>query len=545
VGLLLVVSSKAVRAEKIWTNNLSGLWSDGTNWTGHTPPDINAFIRITNDFTKTVTIDALTDATNLTVQKLTINAPPGATNTLLLSSVGVTNPLVFQTGLEMMDGAEIRITNSMLQTLLTNDHVNIDGALTLDSGVIDFGDTTVTSRVGRVTSGTFTINGGTVYAGAMTVGGLTNSSGFLNLNGGTLNVSSLLSAGRNLETTGTVAVLGGQLNVTNDDTRVGDEGTGMMTVSNANLVLNNLQVGRDAPGTFSLQPGGTIQVLFDTVAGRFAPGTGVVSVAGGQLLTAQTLFVGRGGNGQFNLTAGTVSAMTLLVAADTTNSIGASGALTVSGGTLNVNSNLLVGSVSFSTGHVLVTGGTITVTNDIASGVLSVASGSLAMNGGELVCDQLLLTSPVGQLTLNGGTVTTKGTTVANGAPFVVGDGTTVAALHLNGGVHQFANGLVISSNASLSGCGTIIGSIVNHGTIATNCGPAAMDVTFLGRSGTTNFVSFASQAGSTYVLQYKDSLATAIWTDIPPSTNGTGNVIILRDTTASGPARYYRVRTL
>ena len=37
------------------------------------------------------------------------------------------------------------------------------------------------------------------------------------------------------------------------------------------------------------------------------------------------------------------------------------------------------------------------------------------------------------------------------------------------GGTYVFADGLVISSNAKLTGCGTIIGTIVNNGTIATN----------------------------------------------------------------------------
>src|SRR5579859_345390 len=78
-SLLLLVCDPSY-AEKVWTNSLSGLWRDGTNWTGHTAPDINSFIEITNDLTKTVTIDSLTDPTNLTVQKLRLNAPPGATN---------------------------------------------------------------------------------------------------------------------------------------------------------------------------------------------------------------------------------------------------------------------------------------------------------------------------------------------------------------------------------------------------------------------------------------------------------------------------------
>lgn len=618
-------------AEKIWTNSASGFWRDGTNWTGHSAPDITSFIRITNDNSKTVTIDASTPSTNLTVQKLTLSAPPGATNFLLLSSVNVTNPLIFQTGLELMDGAAIQITNSALQTLLTNDHINIDGLLQLDSGWIDFGGTTVTARVGRATSGTFTINGGTVYAGAMTVGGLTNSAGFLNLNGGTLLVSSFLSSGRNLSTTGSVAVLGGQLIVTNDDTRVGDDGWGKMVVSNATANLNNVQVGRDNMGTLTLQTGAVVQVMLDVVAGRFATGTGVVSVVGGQLVSAQTIFLDRGGYGELDLSAGVVQAGALLVAADTTNSIGATGLLSVSGGDLLLSTRLQVGSFGYSTGQVSIANGAVLVTNSGAAGVVAVSAGMLRLSGGGLTADSLLVTNPAGQLIFDGGTLTTKGTTVANGAPFVIGNGTAPATFFMNGGTHSFPNGLVISKNATLAGCGTIIGNIVNNGTISTNCGTvvgaptitsapqdqtvlpkgaATFNVTasgtapmayqwqghgtnlpgatsssltltniqlsdaglynvvvtnqagsvtspsarlrvlepvtfsFQARTGSTNAFSFTSISGLTYTLQYKDFITNAAWTDLLPSVTGTGGTILLRDTTATGPQRFYRVHT-
>ena len=631
-ALLWLASLAPACAEKIWTNSASGLWQDGTNWSGHTAPNIASFIRITNDLSKTITIDSLTDPANLTVQTLTLSAPPGATNLLLLSSAGVTNPLVFQTGLELQDGAALRITNSGLQTLLTNDHVNIDGMLTLDSGFIDFGDTTVTARVGRVTSGAFTINGGTVSAGAVTVGGLTNSSGFLNLNGGLLNVSSFLSAGRNLGTTGFVTVAGGQLNVTNDDTRIGDEGVGQFTFSNAVAALNNLQVGRNNTGQLTLQSSGLIQVLSDTIVGRFAGGKGTVSVTGGQLqASGQRIYVGRGGSGELDLSSGSVEAAGLLVAADSTNSVGAAGTLAMTGGSLLLSSNFWIGSASYSTGQVLVAGGVVIVTNASTSGFLSVASGNLSLAGGEITADQLLVTNPAGQLAFSGGTLSSRGTTIANGAPFVVGDGVSAATLYLNGGVHSFANGLVISKNATLAGCGTIVGSIVNNGTIATNCGgsvvapgivtppqsqsvasggsatfsvtasgtlplayqwlaygtnlpgatadsysrtnlqsadmgsylvvitnaagavtspPASLRVVsgvlfdVQGHNGATNTIAFTSVTGFTYTLQYKDSLNSTIWTNLLPSTNGTGGQISLLDTSAAGAQRFYRILT-
>src|SRR5262249_16800110 len=139
----------------------------------------------------------------------------------------------------------------------------------------------------------------------------------------------------------------------------------------------------------------------------------------------------------------------------------------------------------------------------------------------------------------------TKGTSAANGLPFVVGDGATPATLHLDGGLHSFADGLIISSNATLSGCGTVIGNIINHGIIATNCGGTVtqFSINFQGRICNTNRVSLSSRRGSSYTLKFKNPPSAPNWTPTPPSTPGNGGTIILEDTDATGPTRFYRVR--
>jgi len=541
--LVLVAVARPAHGEKIWTNSASGLWSDGTNWTGHTPPDITSFIRITNDISKTVMIDGTTLATNLTVQKLTMGAPPGATNLLLLSDLTTNNPLVFQTGLELDDGASLRITNSAVAVQLTNDHINLDGLLTLDSGLIDFGDTTVTSRVGRVTSGILTINSGLMSAGTMTVGGLTNSTGAVYLNGGTLQVAGVLSVGRNPSTVGSLWMSGGQLVVPNDDTRVGDEGMGQWAITNSTATLTNLQVGRDGSGTLTLGQGGVIQVLTDVNIARFLGSTGTVDIAGGQLLAdGSKVYAGRGGNGQLTLSAGGVRTASIIVAGDSTNSAGATGNLAVSGGSMLVASNLYVGGTAISTAQASVVGGNVVISNAGASGTLSIPNGSLTLNGGGVTTDNLFLTNTSGQFSFLSGTLSTAGSTVANGAPFVVGDGMQSATLYLNGGTHTFVSGLVISSNATLKGCGTIVGNIINHGTIATNCSLSGTSLALIIRNGNTNLLSFTSVTGTTYTLQYKDTLNDPAWTSLAPSTNGTGSQIILQDAVANGATRFYRL---
>src|SRR6266581_1456098 len=245
-----------------------------------------------------------------------------------------------------------------------------------------------------------------------------------------------------------------------------------MIVSNATATLTNLVIGRDplSAGTLTLQNGGVVVLSNDLTIVRFSGSTGIVTVAGGQLMaSSMKILVGREGAAQMTISGGGVQASRLLVAANPTNTV--SGSFSMSGGDLSLSSELLVGSLSLATGEILITGGVITATNSTGAGDVSVPSGNLTLNGGTITTDSLLLTNSAGRMVFNGGVLNTRGTTVANGSPFVVGDGASAATFNLLGGTHSFANGLIISSNASLTGCGTIIGSIINHGTIATNCG--------------------------------------------------------------------------
>jgi hypothetical protein len=78
-----------------------------------------------------------------------------------------------------------------------------------------------------------------------------------------------------------------------------------------------------------------------------------------------------------------------------------------------------------------------------------------------------------GSLTLAGGTISSGGTYVTNNQTFFVGDGTHPATFQLNGGFHDFNNGIETLSNAVLAGCGTITGSVVVDpgATILASCG--------------------------------------------------------------------------
>ena len=60
--------------------------------------------------------------------------------------------------------------------------------------------------------------------------------------------------------------------------------------------------------------------------------------------------------------------------------------------------------------------------------------------------------------------------------------------------------------------------------------------------SGTTASISFSSESGRTYYLEYKNSLDAPAWIPLT-ATNGTGGLRTLIDTTATVPARFYRLR--
>jgi T5SS/PEP-CTERM-associated repeat protein len=446
------------------------------------------------------------------------------------------------------------------------------GSATLDSGFIKIGDTNVHVRVGRSTSATLSIHGGDMQVGGhMILGdsGFNNSQGTLNMTGGTLALNSFLSLGEGMTgSTGIVFMTGGQLTVTNSGTngfirvgnlgkgqmvvsnavvnlsselsigdnsassgvvslsdgaqltvatnstnivRIGNYGAGQMIVSNASLLLPDTSVGRHtgANGTLLLQSNALAVITDDLSIGRFSGATGAVFMAGGQLLVTNdntSIWVGREGMGQMTISNGNVLCRGMLVAAVATNT--ASGLLTVSGGQMLVASNFVVGDAGLSTGRVSMAGGIVNVTNQSAGAVLECAVGTMTFSGGNLITDELRLTNNAGRFTFNGGTLASRNTTVSNSFPFVVGDGTNPATFQLLGGTHTFANGLVISPNATLSGCGTIIGTIVNQGTIATNCGGSTPPLPSITQEPTSQTVAQGATASFSVVannaLQYQ-----------------------------------------
>src|SRR5204863_6875150 len=118
----------------------------------------------------------------------------------------------------------------------------------------------------------------------------------------------------------------------------------------------------------------------------------------------------------------------------------------------------------YSTSNLLtISGGNVILTN---SSNLRVMRGAVVLNSGLLRIDRLLMNdTPQGKFIFNGGTLQEFSSTVNNGSPFIVGDGTNAATFMLATnqfatGAHAFLGGLLISSNALLTGAGNLIANV-------------------------------------------------------------------------------------
>ena len=407
--------------------------------------------------------------------------------------------------------------------------------------------------IGNLGVGTYNFSGGTFTSTPRTtndlaiIGNLEN--GDFNQSGGVAVIHNELHVSDFAGVVGNVHLTGGQFFATNDLVAIGREGIGTMTVSNALVVLTNTSVGRHlgATGTLTVQSNASVFVLADLSIGRLAGASGQVLVEGGLLsITNDDLWIGRGGDGVMTVSGGTVRAKSFHVAESDDGLDVPTGSFNMTGGTLTVSSNLTVGTPLISSGHAALGGGVISVTNSSASSFVAVRSGDFTLNGGTLKTDTLIINDTNGSFVFNSGTLQAKGMVVSNGLPFTVGDGVNPAVLELQGGTFLFVNGLVISPNATVTGCGTVIGPITNNGTYNNPCGaapPTSPTISNLSRSAGTATLSCVSQTGFNYTLEYKNSLGDPAWTPVLPALPGTGGVLNFSDAAATNATRFYRIR--
>ncbi|HUK83103.1 MAG TPA: hypothetical protein VLZ12_10795 [Verrucomicrobiae bacterium] len=510
------------------------------------------------------------------------------------------------------------------------------GQLWLDGGqLIATNNCLIT--VGGNAAGRLIVSNGQLAASCLIVSDALGSSGTLTLAGGSVNLSGGMTIAQGQGATGSVFITGGQLLATNQgvlvnnfetnllSVTVGGFGVGQLTVSNGSLLAQKVVVGdcENSQGTLTIA-GGTVSVASRVIAGaRSYIGTatnanarGAIQVTGGSLAVtnqsgAGLLTIGQLGSGLFIQSGGQVEVDQLTIAAASiwsgisTGLTGAVGHAVLSNGQLLAQS-VAIGVGTNCQGDLTIVGGQLAVTNQSGTAQLVVGLaglGTFAQSGGVVTVDRLLLTNGIGSVfSLSSGLFNTKSTTVGNGQTFFVGDGIDAATYHLLGGIHSFANGIEVRSNAVLSGCGTINGSVLVDpgGIVQADCGGA---LTFTGivtnngdlvavngsvlesyatvvnnglinvLGGNTNFhsgfinngvvldsnsiprivsilaigsdigITFTTASNLTDIVEYKDDLVNPGWS---PLTNvvGTGGITNVTDLGAAAlTQRFYRVR--
>src|SRR5204863_5068577 len=136
------------------------------------------------------------------------------------------------------------------------------------------------------------------------------------------------------------------------------------------------------------------------------------------------------------------------------------------GNQLVVSNNAVVSAVSVvlvgfdpasTRNRLTVDGGTLRATNAAGTSFLEVRRGTNVLNAGLVDVDVLRLTNTLGFFDFNGGTLSVKNSTVNNGQLFRAGNGVSPATLTLAGnGNHAYVAGLIISSNAAVTGNGLL-----------------------------------------------------------------------------------------
>ena len=100
-------------------------------------------------------------------------------------------------------------------------------------------------------------------------------------------------------------------------------------------------------------------------------------------------------------------------------------------------------------------------------------------------------------------------------------------------------------SDNSNSGAGWYVDtvSITSSGYVCCASSPnVAVSISIRLSVGTGASITFPSQTGVNYALEYKNSLDDPTWTVLSPAVAGTGGLLVLQDTNAPVASRYYRV---
>ncbi len=474
------VYSDVLTSTNSWIGTASGNWDDPTKWSLSAPPDAGQSVFITNALTKSISFTSQSSTSQFAkINDLTLGAPPTKINTLSFFTSAPQIPLQIYNTLNLQSGGTVFM-------------IGLYGSIVIDASAVNASSNGVV--VGYNSQGTLRMNGGSISGTPVYVGLNNGSVGTMRVESGTNSLSSSLFVGLNPGSSGKVWLdgdsrcsvssisVGGSLLAPG-----GNGGAGELTVSNATLsTFNDVEVGGYAPG-LSNSISGTLTIAGGTMEvgavqagvgasmyiGLGTAGNGALWLKGGKLVLTNTgtlnpshgIQVGGGSQAKalFAVSNGLVQARSF--------SIGPSARTVLSGGTMQISSNLFFQGFGQPT-NLWVSGGDLYVTNAAGTASIIATPGTILLTNGTITTDYLQLDNS-SVFTFFDGTLTTKGTTATTGKKFIIGAVTnrpTAGTYVMNGGYHSFSNGLLVAPNALLTGCGTVSGLVTNQGTIAITC---------------------------------------------------------------------------
>ncbi len=247
---------------------------------------------------------------------------------------------------------------------------------------------------------------------------------------------------------------------------LGESGRGnRLVVSNGGRVDSpNTEIGFNASSSNNLMivtdPGSFFRVQQTLSVGGFSSGNRLV-VSNGAWLHDDNALIGYFGTNNDVLVTGPGTTWTNRSGIYVGRFRGGN-RLTISNSAFVISRDTWIGTDQLATNNrVVVDGGTLLVTavpGFGALGALDVQRGTNVFNAGLIDVLRLFITNTLGQFEFNGGKLVSSETANNNGRVFTVGNGVSAGTFELRGGTHSFANDLMVASNATLLGNGTITG---------------------------------------------------------------------------------------
>ncbi|MEO6846906.1 MAG: autotransporter-associated beta strand repeat-containing protein [Chthoniobacterales bacterium] len=401
----------------------------------------------------------------------------------ILSYTG--NSATYTRGFTLGSGGGEVDTATSGQTLTANSNITLASALTIGGA----GNTSL----GGVLSSTGGLS--KTGAGSLTVGNSNTYSGTTTIGAGTLNAANIVvSAGSSgLGNTSSAVVLGtastaGILNYTGNSATYTrgftvNDGGGEVDVATSGQTLTIGTGGVNSTGIFTVGGAGntTINSAISSTGGLKKTGAGTLTLGGTNNFSGAT----------------TLSTGTITVGSGATLS-GSTSALTVNGGTLNLNNavSTTVSSLNGSSGTINLISGATLIDNTTGSDSFS---GTLAGAGG-------FKKSGAGALILGNANTYSGNTVVLNGM---------LKISNVSGSATGSGN-VTVNSGASIGGNGTLAGALDVQGTLAPGNSPGNLS------TGAQTW-----EGGGTYAWQINDATGTAGLDPGWDTTNITGGLII------------------